>query len=230
VSLSYEPMVQQPPQGGNTSSFERAYEQFRAASPSALPGTEEPRLFKRIFTLPAADAQERRTQIADFATAMRQAVLQAPAGQQVSLSLQGRTADYAAPGALTQNRTAPPKAVYDPRIVGNDMGLWVMGRNWLKFIEEAEEDLNEYNCPATNTCELLKGLAALAKGNATTAAENFTRAAAKAPQDALPQLGSGTACVVADNDEEARRFYQRALELDPANKTAKRNLKILSDN
>ena len=230
VALSYEPLPQNPPPAdGNTTSFERAYQQFRMKGPDVLPGTGEARAFKRIFTLPAASAQDRASQIDAFAASIRQAVSQAPQGQQVNLSLQGRTADYAAPGALTQNRTAPPKAVYDPRIVGNDMGLWVMGRTWLKFVQEAEEDLHEYNCPSSNTCELLKGLAALAKGDSTQAAKWFEQAATVNAADALARLGEGTAAVMADEDDKARAFYRQALELDPRNKTAKRNLKILAE-
>ena len=45
-------------------------------------------------------------------------------------------------------------------------------------VDEAEENLAEYKaCPADNTCDLLKGLAALARGNGAAAAERFTRAA-----------------------------------------------------
>ena len=207
-------------------SFEQAYQTLRGNM--AAP-TQEVRAFKRMFTLPAASAEERAKQIQDFTTAVRQRVSQVQDGYQVNLSLQGRTADYAAPGALTQNRTTAPKAVYDPRIVGNDMGLWVMGRTWLKFVTEAEEELEEYTCPPNNMCSLLKGLAALAKGNAVQATQYFNQAAQQNPQDPLAQLGLGTAAVIVDDDAQARQFYEQALTLAPSNKTAKRNLKILTD-
>ena len=131
--------------------------------------------------------------------------------------------------ALTQNRTTPPKAVYDPRIVGNDMGLWVMGRTWIKFVEEAEEELQEYTCKTGNSCALLRGVAALAKGQASAAQDAFTHARQMDAQDVLPLLGLGTAAVVSGQDEEAVSFYQRVLEIEPHHKTAQRNLKILTD-
>lgn len=233
VALEYVPPQEDSlPKGRAGSSFEREYQKMRMSSGQGgigkTPGNQTARAFKRMFTLPAAASDMRAKQIEDFTSAVRQAV-QEGGDMQVNLSLQGRTADYAAPGALTQNRTTAPKAVYDPRIVGNDMGLWVMGRTWLKFVSEAEEDLQEYTCPPGNTCALLKGLAALARGNAADARENFEKAAAQNSQDALAQLGLGTAAVVSDDDERARQFYRRALELDPKNKTAKRNLKILAE-
>ncbi len=227
-----------PPQENSLSaarsgnSFEREYQKLRPSQPgkqliSAAADARPARAFKRMFTLPAASADERAKQVETVASALRQAVSEAEEGYQINLSLQGRTADYAAPGALTQNRTTAPKAVYDPRIVGNDMGLWVMGRTWLKFVAEAEEELNEMNCASGNMCALLKGVAALAKGNAADAQAQFEAAAQQNPHDELAQLGLGTAAVIADDDNAAKQFYARALEIAPQNKTAKRNLKIL---
>lgn len=231
VALEYEPPQEDVlPKGRASNSFEREYQKMRMSSGGTL-GEETPaaRAFKRTFTLPAVSADTRAKQVEDFAAAVRQAVSEAPQGYQVNLSLQGRTADYAAPNALTQNRPTAPKAVYDPRIVGNDMGLWVMGRTWLKFVSEAEEELQEMTCGG-NMCSLLNGLAALAKGNAGAARSAFEQAAAQTPTDALALLGLGTAAVIADDDDAAKNYYRRALEIDPANKTAKRNLKILTDN
>lgn len=233
VALEYVPPQEDAlPKGRAGGSFEREYQKMRMSSEiggsSSVQFNQVPRAFKRMFTLPAAAADVRAKQIQDFTAAVRLAVKEGK-DMQVNLSLQGRTADYAAPGALTQHRTTAPKAVYDPRIVGNDMGLWVMGRTWLKFVREAEEDLQEYTCTTGNICALLKGLAALARGNAAAARENFDEAAMQNSHDALAQLGLGTAAVIADDDESARQFYRRALELDSKNKTAKRNLKILAE-
>jgi len=69
----------------------------------------------------------------------------------------------------------------------------------------------------------------LAKGDSTQAAKWFEQAATVNAADALARLGEGTAAVMADEDDKARAFYRQALELDPRNKTAKRNLKILAE-
>lgn len=226
VEVQYAPPAQPQPGNKKSGSFEREYQKIRAANLAASSG--DTRTFKRTFTLPAVSTQEREEQIKNFSQGLREVVSQRPEGYQVNLSLQGRTADYAAPHALTQNG-AVPKAVYDPRIVGNDMGLWVMGRSWLQFVLEAQEELQDYACPTGNLCALLKGLAGLAQGNAGAAQEAFKEAEHLSPTDALAKLGLGTAAIISGEDEQARIYYRRALELDPKNKTAARNLKVLAD-
>lgn len=231
VSLEFEP--EQPLQTNATASpkntFERAYEQLRGASSA---GSEMPkRLFKRKFTLPATDQKTREEQIKAFGEGLRQAVASAGEKERIHLSLQGRTADYNSAYAVGQNRAAPPKAVYDPRIVGNDMGLWVMGKNWLKFVEEAVEDLQEYrpHCPTGTTCDLLAGLAELARGNSAQAQSAFQAVLVKNPQEMLGLLGAGTAAVISGEDETALQYYRRALTVAPNNKTAARNIAVLTD-
>ena len=226
VEVQYQPPALPQNGGKKGNSFEREYQKFRAASSSQTAG--DSRTFKRIFTLPATDATQRAAQIETLIQGLREAVSKAEDGYQVNLSLQGRTADFSAPQALAQDGRIP-KAVYDPRIVGNDMGLWVMGRSWLQFVTDAQEELTDYTCPNGNLCELLKGLAGLAQGNAATAQISFEKAAEISPADALAPLGLGTAAVIAGEDEQARTYYRQALEKDPKNKTALRNLKVLAD-
>jgi len=232
VTLEFQPATppqKQPTKRGQT--FEQAYERLRADSALGTSSAAlEAQTFKRMFTLNATNEEDRQTQIHNFIEGLRTAVAQADGKYNVNLSLQGRTLDYKSPSALTQNRTTAPKAVYDPRIVGNDMGLWVTGRTWLLFVDEATEDLQEYKkCPADNTCELLQGLASLARGNGSEAAATFTQAAARSPKDPLAQLGLGTAAVINAQDEQAVTYYKQALALDPKNKVAIKNLKVLAD-
>ena len=221
-----------PPASGSARkhTFEQAYEQLRGESLTpAGEGLPEAQTFKRLFTLSATDDETRQRQINEFIDGLRDAVAQAAGKYNVNLSMQGRTLDYKSPSALSQDRTAPPKAVYDPRLVGNDMGLWVMGRNWISFVEEAQESLaEEKNCPA-NTCDLLEGLAALAQGDAPAATQAFTRVAQAQPTDPLAQLGLGTAEIIAGEDARAVGYYKRALELESKNKVAAKNLKVLAE-
>lgn len=228
VSLEFEPVAQ----GGTPSSqntFEQAYERLRPAG-GLDSSAQASHSFKRMFTLQAADAQTREKQIEEFISGVRQAVAQGEGKYNVSLSLQGRTADFSSPRALTAAHTVAPKAVYDPRIVGNDMGLWVMGKTWLKLVDEAAEDLQDYSaqCPPGNLCALLTGLAALARGDAAGAQTAF-EAASNEETDPLGWLGLGTAFVVAGDDASAQNYYRRALAADPGNKTAARNLKVLTE-
>ena len=227
VSLEFNPVSQ----GGTSrrgSTFEEAYQRLRADGNAG--DAQAARTFKRVFALPEGDAEQRKKQIEDFISGLEQTVAQADGKYNINMSLQGRTMDYNAPSALTQHNTAAPKAVYDPRIVGNDMGLWVMGRSWLAFVDEAAEELAGYTqCPPGDTCALLEGLAALARGNSSAAQEAFLQASQTDPQDPLAFLGLGTAAVVAGNDAQAKTYYEQALQAAPKNKVAARNLKILAD-
>ncbi|WP_428054710.1 tetratricopeptide repeat protein [Candidatus Avelusimicrobium stercoris] len=230
VSLEYNPVSSAPKSTGRRGqTFEQAYQTLRAES--AAPDDLSPRAFKRMFTLPEGSAAERQQQIDNLISGLEQAVAEGSGKYNVNLSMQGRTVDFASPSALTQNNLNAPKAVYDPRIVGNDMGLWVMGRTWIFFVDDAAAELQESLpvCAADNLCELLTGVAALARGNSAQAKQAFLSAQNKSPQDELPWLGLGTASVVAGQDDEARTHYERALRLAPKNKIAARNLKVLAE-
>ena len=230
VSLEYNPVSSAPKnttRRGQT--FEQAYQTLRPEN-AAQDGLA-PRAFKRMFTLPETTAEERQQQIDNLISGLEQAVLAGSGKYNVNLSMQGRTVDFASPSALTQNNLTAPKAVYDPRIVGNDMGLWVMGRTWIFFVEDAAAELQDSLsvCAPDNLCELLMGVAALARGNSGEAAQAFLASQNKNPQDVLSWLGLGTAAVVAGQDDEARTHYERALRLEPKNKIAVRNLKVLAE-
>ena len=230
VSLEYNPVSSAPKSMGRRGqTFEQAYQTLRAES--AAPEDLSPLAFKRMFTLPEGSAAERQQQIDNLISGLEQAVAEGSGKYNVNLSMQGRTVDFASPSALTQNNLNAPKAVYDPRIVGNDMGLWVMGRTWIFFVDDAAAELQESlpMCAADNLCELLTGVAALARGNSAQAKQAFLSAQNKSPQDELPWLGLGTASVVAGQDDEARTHYERALRLAPKNKIAVRNLKVLAE-
>lgn len=228
VALEFEP-ASRAEKPSSQSAFEKAYERLRPSG-GLEPGAQTSHAFKRMFTLQAADSTSREKQIDEFISGVRQAVAQGADKYNVNLSLQGRTADFASPHALTAANASAPKAVYDPRIVGNDMGLWVMGKTWLKLVDEAAEDLQDFapECPQGNICPLLSGLAGLARGDFQTAQTSFLQAS-ESGNDPLAWLGLGTAYVVAGDDASAQNYYRRALEVAPGNKTAARNLKILAE-
>ena len=229
VTMALEPLKENTPSGGKTTTFEKAYQELRSQTGPAT-SAEGSQMFKRSFALQAGDEKLRQQQIDELIEGLERGVREASEKYQVSLSMQGRTPDYNAPNALTQNRTTTPKAVYDPRIVGNDMGLWVMGRSWLTFVEDAQEILQEYpNCPSDGLCDLLRGVGALAAGNGVEAARIFAHFSTQHPKDPLGWLGQGTAAVIEADDPQAKTHYQKALVVAPENKVAQKNLKVLED-
>ena len=225
VEMSYDPVAQTPP-AQTDSKFAEQYQALRGGQPFTQ--TAAPMSFKRSFVLNAGDEQQRAEQVQELSKELLLAATAAGEEYQVSMNLQGRTMDYNSPSALTQNRTAPPKAVYDPRIVGNDMGLWVMGKTWVRYVEEITGDLAEAVRGSSQTeYVILQGLAALVTGDGAAARAYFLDAQSRAPQDILPLLGLGTAAVIGADDASAAAYYRQVLTLQPEQKTAKRNLKIL---
>ena len=80
------------------------------------------------------------------------------------------------------------KALYKPRDVGNDMGLWVMGDNWLDNAAEALDELEDAGS-ADPGAKLLKGLGYLLLGEPGAALEEFSGAGAQAAQVKEERLG-----------------------------------------
>lgn len=228
VALDFIPN-QPPSKSSSESKFAEQYQALRGKAESGSDGLSTVS-FKRHFSLPAGAQTDREQQVQDLAAELTRAVEAGAEKYDVNMALQGRTLDFRSPTALTQNRTAPPKAVYDPRIVGNDMGLWVMGKSWVRYVEEIEGDLAEeiLNTP-TPEYLLLQGLSGLVSGRAELAEHAFLSAQQKAPQDPLPLLGLAAAAVIKAEDARAKEYYLQVLQIDPENKTAKKNLKVLEE-
>ncbi len=228
VSLDFVP-PQETQKQKKQSKFAEQYQALRGKNEIQADGLSAIS-FKRNFSLPAEDQATREQQVQNLADELARAIEAGSDKYDVSMALQGRTLDFRSPSALTQNRTAPPKAVYDPRIVGNDMGLWVMGKSWVRYVEEIENDLAE-EALHSGQAEyfLLQGLLGLVSGQASLAERAFSAAQQKAPNDALPLLGLGTAAVINADDAQAKAYYLQALQIDPENKTAKKNLKVLEE-
>lgn len=228
VALDFVPAASAQPKT-QKSKFAEAYQALRTQTDISADGLT-PMSFKRNFVLPAAEENQRQAQLQALTDELQKTVSAAADKYDISMALQGQTMDYRSATALTQNRTAPPKAVYDPRIVGNDMGLWVIGKNWGRYVEEIETDLQE-EILAGKGIEyyLLQGLAGLLSGRSNEAKEAFSSAQKQAPQDILPLLGLGTAAVIDADDETAQTYYRQALQIEPENKTAKKNLKVLEE-
>ena len=224
AALDFDPLSS--PREPEKSKFAEAYETLRGRGSEGASAVS----FRRSFVLSGTEAAARAAQVKELADELRRVVSSAAGKYNVGMTLSGRTPDYASPSALTQQRSAPPKAVYDPRIVGNDMGLWVTGKTWLRYVEEIVPDLDERTVQ-TGDAEsfILRGLAALLLGNAADGTRAFETAQTASAADPLPLLGLGTAAVIAADDQAAAAYYKQALLLQPDHATAKRNLAALEE-
>ena len=146
------------------------------------------------------------------------------------------------PSTLQQAETGPSnlsamrnnsKAGYNPYMVGNDMGLWVAGKGWLRFMEDILPFANtRFETDKTFENALLLALVNLTLGQAQEAIKALETAQTKAQnaqEKALAYLAQGTAYVVMGDEAHAKELYNLALKEDPENKIIKSNIEILED-
>ena len=77
----------------------------------------------------------------------------------------------------TPLREGSVKVAYNPRMVGNDMGLWVVGRNWLENVEDGLIELDDFLSVSSSPpiTHVVTGLGNLILGQASGAEENFEK-------------------------------------------------------
>lgn len=166
---------------------------------------------KRDFFLPASSPEERRRRAAEVSAEADKLLKGVGPGSDARLSFNVDTSAPAGGGAKGKNKT-----LYKPRDVGNDMGLWVMGENWLDNAAEALEEM-EGEAQADQGLRLIRGLGYLLLGEPAAALEEFSGGGAQAA------LGRAAALAVSGNEARALAECEEALRLEPANRTALAN-------
>ncbi len=165
---------------------------------------------KREYFLPAGGEEDRLRKVSEIADEAEKLLKSISPKSDARLNFNIETGPPAASGEQTKN-----KALYNPRDVGNDMGLWVMGDNWLDNASEALEEMED--APPGPDMKVLRGLGYLLLGEHALALDEFSGGGAQAA------LGRSAAWVEAGSDEKALAECLEALRLDPGNKTALSN-------
>jgi len=165
---------------------------------------------KREYFLAAAGAEDRLKRAAAVAAEAEKLLKSVAPGSDARMSFNIETGPPA-------GRAAKKKALYMPRDVGNDMGLWVMGDNWLENVGEALEEMESLPVPSWPEYRLVKGLGYLLLGEAEQALAEFDGRGVQAA------LGRSAAWVSAGDPERALAACLEALKLEPGNKTALAN-------
>lgn len=180
--------------------------------------------FQRSFVLNAASAEERAAQIENIAEGVSGLLDSAAPDQQVKFAMKVSAPQRSAPKAISDKQSA-----YNPRSVGNDMGLWVTGRSWIRFVEEITPDIyDRLDMDAPDAFDyILAGLADLTLGRGESAFNNFSKAENSQERE-LAVLGQGTALIVLGREPEALEYFNRVLDLNPKNKVAAFNIKVLT--
>ncbi|WP_428897757.1 Tfp pilus assembly protein PilF [Parelusimicrobium proximum] len=186
-----------------------------------------PRTFKRVFVLAGGDGAKRAAQIDSISSAIAEVMSSTPKDEKVSMSLNASSVDRAAPGSSRNSSDTS----YNPRNVGNDMGLWVTGRSWIRYVEEVREELEsrlDDGKKDESFLNILMGLTYLTLGEGRAAFDYFEKAEKNGERE-LGALGKGTAMIVTGMEKEALLYYKEALKINPKNKTAAANIAVLGE-
>ncbi|OGS10697.1 MAG: hypothetical protein A2285_02880 [Elusimicrobia bacterium RIFOXYA12_FULL_57_11] len=171
---------------------------------------------RREYFLPAAGPEERLKRAAAVAAEAEGLLKGVGQGSDARLAFK---IDTALPAA--DNNSGKTRVLYKPRDVGNDMGLWVMGDNWLENVGEAMEEMEAVPGPSWPEFRLVRGLGYLLLGETGQALADFSGGGVQAA------LGRSAAWVASGDTGRALQACLEALKLEPDNKTALANRRWL---
>jgi tetratricopeptide (TPR) repeat protein len=189
-----------------------------------------PKAVRRDYPLTAADAAGRDAQIKKVMDDLRAVMHDAPpdADARLGMNLTFTHSTDAGRADANPNPANPPKVTYEPRRVGNDMGLWVIGTGWMALVAEVLPEPGEAPPHVDNADWWTAiGLAHASVGEGQRAMEAFMNATRLDPASAPAWLGRGVAAVMSGDEDGAVAALRRALALEPNNKAASDGLKWL---
>ncbi|MBI4677767.1 MAG: RdgB/HAM1 family non-canonical purine NTP pyrophosphatase [Elusimicrobia bacterium] len=186
------------------------------------------KMVRREYDLPSGSDSVREAQIKKILGDLSDVVKAAPSDSDVRLGMNltyKRLAD-----ALTRRGDAQtaPKVSFQPRQVGNDMGLWVIGTGWMTLVEEMlPESGNEPVRANDADWWVATGLGYATVGDGQKAMTAFEAALQIEPKHEVALLGRGVASVMTGDEARAAADYRRVLQLNPKNRAASEGLKWL---
>ncbi len=223
VFLPRPKLVKNAPGGVEGSSLKKALAQANAG------GQENaPKAVRRDYPLTSTDAAGRDAQIKKVMDDLRAVMRDAPADADARLGMNLTFTHPTDVGRAPVDPANPPKVTYEPRQVGNDMGLWVIGTGWMALVAEILPENGE-TPPHADSADWWTaiGLAHATVGEGQRAMEAFMNATRLDPSSAPAWLGRGVAAVMSGDEDGAVAALRRALALDPNNKAAADGLKWL---
>lgn len=199
-----------------SSAMQKASSEAGAAGGKLAAALGRPRVnyTKREYFLPASAPQERLKKAAEVAAEADKLLKNVAPGSDSKMSFNIETSRPSPSGAEKDTKA---RVLYKPRDVGNDMGLWIMGDNWLENVGEAVDEMEGVEGAPWKGYKLVRGLGYLLLGRTDEALADFTGGGA------LEALGRGAAWTAAGDADRALKACLEALRLDPANKTALAN-------
>jgi tetratricopeptide (TPR) repeat protein len=188
-----------------------------------------PKATKRQYQLRAAKPEERAAQVRQVMDDLRKLLKSAPEGADTRLGMNLTFTHLADAGPARGDAENPPKVSYEPRQVGNDLGLWVIGTGWMALVDEVLPESGEAPAhPDRSDWWVATGLGYAILGDGQRALSAFMRATQLDASSVPAQLGRSVGSVMTGDEAGAIKALQEALRLDPSNRAAKEGLKWLN--
>lgn len=190
------------------------------------------RSFSRSFALRPSTEEERKEYIERIFNGLNDVLNNASKEYDVKMSIRGGAAVNDSSTLRNQSKSNS-KAAYNPYMVGNDMGLWVAGKGWVKYVKEVGQEVSTRLSGGDGRDYMIAGLSALTLGEGKEALLSFTQAYDTAEKEGnktlmeMALLGRGTAYIILGGEDEALKEYEAVLKLNPENKIALENKNIL---
>ena len=205
---------------------------LKKALAKGLGGGERDRAATKVtrkeFSIKAGSPDQRAAQISKVINDLDAAMKSAPEGADVRL---GMNLTFTRPVDATAGRApaeGSPKVSYQPRQVGNDLGLWVIGTGWMALVEEVlPESGDAPSHPDDADWWVGTGLGYATVGDGQRALAAFEKAVRLDSSNELAFLGRGVASVMTGDEAGAQADYRRVLEINPKNRAAREGLKWL---
>ncbi|MDX6768029.1 MAG: RdgB/HAM1 family non-canonical purine NTP pyrophosphatase [Elusimicrobiota bacterium] len=209
--------------GAESSSLKKA---LARAQGGGADGAGAPKAVRRDFPLRPSGAAEREAEVRRIMDDLRKVMADAPPDADARLGMNLTLTRPVDAGRTPSD--APSKVSFQPRDVGNDMGLWVMGTGWMALAAEVLPEPGEApGHPDDADWWAATGLAYAAVGESQKAMGAFLRATELDASSVPGWLGRGVAAVMAGDEAAAASALRKVLLLDPKNKAATQGLKWL---
>ncbi len=189
-------------------------------------GAGSPQTARRDYALKPGDAPSRDEQVKKIMADLRKTMSDAPPDTDARL---GMNLTFTRPvSAGRGDAQTPAKVSYQPRQVGNDMGLWVIGTGWMALVSEVlPENGEKPDHPDEADWWTATGLAHASLGEGQRADSAFRRATELDAASVAAWLGRGVSSVMIGDETGAIAALRKALEIAPKNKAAADGLKWL---
>ncbi|MBI5210427.1 MAG: tetratricopeptide repeat protein [Elusimicrobia bacterium] len=186
------------------------------------------KVVRREYDLPAASQEAREKQIEKILNDLAGVLGNAPEDTEVRLGMNLTFKRMADVSSDRSDSTSQAKVSFQPRQVGNDMGLWVIGTGWMTLVEEVlPEPGDRPEHPDDPDWWVAAGLGYATVGDGQRAMAAFESALRLNGSHEVALLGRGVAAVMTGDEARATADYRRVLQLNPKNRPAAEGLKWL---